>query len=212
MSFIANLAHKILAHPVAFKGFYRLIGAARGRRLFAANDIRARPGDRVLDLGCGPADILRELPEVDYQGVDLSPGYIESARRRYGERGTFTCQGVEDFLARGGGEPFDIILAIGLFHHLDDGQAETLVRGAARRLVPGGRFVSIDPCYADGQGRIERYLLDSDRGDFVRRAEGYRSLAALAFASVEVTINSKALRLLPYSNCTLQCRARAAGA
>ena len=39
--------------------------------------------DAVLDVGCGPADVLRYLPEVDYVGIDRSSTYVPEASRRH---------------------------------------------------------------------------------------------------------------------------------
>ena len=44
---------------------------------------------KVLDVGCGPANILAYLPPVDYTGVDLNEKHIAYAREAYGDRGRF---------------------------------------------------------------------------------------------------------------------------
>ena len=69
----------ILAIPVAYRLFQ---GAVIGdfRRRDAREFARPRPGDKVLDIGCGPGDILEVLSDVEYVGLDLSPEYIESAK------------------------------------------------------------------------------------------------------------------------------------
>jgi hypothetical protein len=58
---------------------------------------RSVPMSKVkLDLrsiiGCGPADILDFLPAIDYIGFDANPKYIQEARKRYKDRGTFLCE------------------------------------------------------------------------------------------------------------------------
>src|SRR3954469_11432428 len=101
--------------------------------------VRPQPGERVLDIGCGPGDALEYLPEVDYTGVDLSERYIEAARERWGDRGTFVCADVRD--AEFEGKEFDVVMSVGVLHHLDDAAARGLIDLAARRLAAGGRFV-----------------------------------------------------------------------
>jgi len=46
----------------------------------------SQPG-RVVDVGCGPGHVTRYLVDrgADALGVDLSPGMIEIARKRYGD-------------------------------------------------------------------------------------------------------------------------------
>ncbi len=58
-------------------------------------NIRAVAGDRILDIGCGPGDILDSPPPVDYYGFDLNDAYIRFARRKYSGRGKFYCRAVE---------------------------------------------------------------------------------------------------------------------
>src|SRR5579864_2992907 len=46
---------------------------------YVAAWIRPRQGDRVLDIGCGPAPPLQFMPAVDYVGYDPNPRYIDDA-------------------------------------------------------------------------------------------------------------------------------------
>ena len=57
------------------------------RRSLIQNHVRAKPGDKVIDIGCGSAEVLRYLPDVDYIGIDINPDYIAFARRTYGSKG-----------------------------------------------------------------------------------------------------------------------------
>jgi len=36
---------------------------------------------RVLDIGCGPGNILKLMPDTEYVGFDLNPHYIEQRPR-----------------------------------------------------------------------------------------------------------------------------------
>ena len=72
---------------------------------------------------------------------------------------------------------FDLAPANGVVHHLDDDQALALYRLARSALKPGGRFVSFDGAFVDGQSAVARMFLRNDRGRHVRRAEDYERLA-----------------------------------
>ena len=188
-----------------YLAFGKLI--SRGRRSFARyvdEDIRARPGDRFLDLGCGPAYILDFLPSVEYYGIDINPTYIEAARRRYAARGSFYCQPVASTPLLGTEHIFDIVLASGLLHHLSDGEAGELFKLSFLALKPGGRLVTFDGCYVEGQGWLARYLLSRDRGAFVRDVGGYLGLARQVFAKVEFRLYNDLLRV-PYTHIVLSC-------
>jgi SAM-dependent methyltransferase len=54
-----------------------------------AEALAARPGERVLDLGCGTGGVAEHLAATgaDVVGIDLAPGLIEIARERAAERG-----------------------------------------------------------------------------------------------------------------------------
>ena len=132
---------------------------------------------RVLDIGCGPADILAHLPHVEYYGFDISELYIQRARARFADRhAKFACKLLtSDDLSRL--PRFDRVIAIGLLHHLGDEMATELMRMVSTRLAPGGRLVTLDPCLSDDQNLVSRWLVKSDRGQNVRTREGYAAIA-----------------------------------
>lgn len=193
----------ILAFPAAYRLLGRLI-ARDARAQYVRDYLHAGAGERVLDLGCGPADILRYLPTCEYVGIDIDAAYIDAARQRYGARGTFECIPVEDYAVA---QPasFDLVMANGVLHHLDDGQAAALLRAAARAVKPGGRLVTLDGCFVPGQSWIAKTLLRMDRGKFIRRQEAYQALARAAFGQVECSLRHDLLNL-PYTLLIMTCR------
>ena len=66
--------------PFLYNLFQDVVGANALRRKIIRNHARARPGDKVIDIGCGPALVLQSLPDVEYFGLDIDPGYIAFAR------------------------------------------------------------------------------------------------------------------------------------
>src|SRR5882724_10188162 len=65
------------------------------RRGHVREALAARPGERILDVGCGPGFYVRELlDEVGEQGsivaVDASPDMLALARRRNEGHGNVT--------------------------------------------------------------------------------------------------------------------------
>jgi SAM-dependent methyltransferase len=193
----------ILAQARVYSLFARIIGATRGRQTYVQGYIRPKAGDRILDIGCGPADILEALPEVEYHGFDLSPDYIESARKRFGTRGQFHVEAVSADLIKKY-EGFDLVLATGVLHHLTDAEATDLFQVARTALKPGGRLVTLDGCFVDSQSAIARHLLRRDRGEFVRRQPEYLRLASKVFSKVESQLTHNLLRI-PYTHIIMQC-------
>jgi SAM-dependent methyltransferase len=73
---------------------------------------------RVLDVGCGPGTNTPHFDGKEYLGVDINPGYIAYARRRFGR--PFAVADVTTYRPPDGTR-FDLVLANSFFHHLDDG-------------------------------------------------------------------------------------------
>lgn len=190
----------LLEMPLNYSLFIDLIGG-NGRETYVREYVCAQPGQRVLDIGCGTADILRYLPPVEYQGFDLNAAYIKSAQRRHGSRGSFFCADVTQAVLADPGS-FDVVMANGVLHHLDNETARCLLRLAHQALKPGGRLCFIDPCYLPQQSRFTRYLLGMDRGKYIGTPERYVKLGQEVFSDLTWHIREDLLRV-PYSHCIL---------
>jgi SAM-dependent methyltransferase len=192
----------ILSIPAAYRLYTKMV-AGEFYKVYVRDYVRPQAGDRVLDIGCGPGDILDFLSEVDYLGVDLSPKYIEAARVRFRNRGRFLCRPVEDLIVE---EPasFDIVMANGVAHHLNDESALDLYRVAQAALKPTGRFVTVDGAFVDGQSPLARMILKRDRGKFIRSPQAYAALASRFFPEVKVVVRHDLLRF-PFTHALLDC-------
>jgi SAM-dependent methyltransferase len=203
MAQITHGIRGILSHPFIYNALQSLMGAHQARKKFVANFIKPFSGMNVLDVGCGPADIFAYMPEVDYCGFDIDDGYIDQAHKRFGLRGAFHCKQLQmtDLESL---PLFDIVLAIGLFHHLDDAVALDVMQLASKALKPGGRLLSIDPCLDPSQSTIARLLIRGDRGQNVRDKAGYEALAGAVFESPRVEVRHTAW--IPYTHCIMECQ------
>jgi SAM-dependent methyltransferase len=194
----------VLARPRVYEAWSRLVGGEKGRSTLVRDYVRPTPGERVLDLGCGPGELLAHLGEVDYTGVDISGEYIEQARRRYGGRGEFRVGDATELDEDLTG--FDLVLAFGVVHHLDDRGAQRLFGAAATALAGGGRFVSVDPTLTSDERRpLARLLINGDRGGHVREPGEYERLATTTFPSTRCEVRKDLLRI-PYAHCVLECQ------
>jgi SAM-dependent methyltransferase len=192
----------ILSLPRVYDLLQRVFGARSGRRMLVDRFIRPQPGDRVLDIGCGPAKVLAFMPDVRYVGYDPNPRYIDDARRAFGTRGSFiagkfTADDVRKY------EPFDIGLLIGVLHHLGDSEAIDTLAHLRAAIRPGGHLVTLDNVFIENQSPVARKLIEWDRGKNVRHASEYCALAAPHFTTIQTTLLHR--HFPPYTLFIMEC-------
>jgi len=196
-------ARQWLGVPWIFSLFNTCIGAAHARRVLVERYMQIPAGARVLDVGCGTADVLAFLPPVIYTGFDPSPSYIAQAQERYKDAGTFLIMNVEQALSAPL-ETYDVVLAIGLLHHLTDAEAAQLFMLVRRVLTPQGRLITFDGCYIQGQSIFAQRFLAADRGAYVRTDSQYKALASPHFSTLHMHVHHDLLRI-PYTHMIMRC-------
>jgi len=204
MSQITSGFRSLLSRPLVYNAFQQLLGARVARAKFANEFIKVRNGDHVLDIGCGTAEILKQFPlDIEYVGFDISKAYIENARAKYGNRGSFH-HGRLSKESIGAPGSYDIVIASGLIHHLDDREAGELIDTARYALRPGGRLVTIDPTFIPEQNPAAKFLIAQDRGQNVREFQDYCDLFTVDERwQIEKTLRHDLLRI-PYTHIILE--------
>jgi trans-aconitate 2-methyltransferase len=99
--------------------------------------LRPRPGERILDLGCGTGQLTKKIAGsgAEALGLDSSPDMIGQARQNYPEL-RFMLQ---DASAMQFENEFDAVFSNAALHWMLDPAA--VVRSVAKALRQGGRFV-----------------------------------------------------------------------
>jgi SAM-dependent methyltransferase len=165
----------ILSYPKIYSLAMKLF-VARNRRDYLESFIAFIPNQSVLDVGCGPANILRTLNvSIRYTGIDLNPKYVSSATNRFGSFAKFHNLNVDD-LANLTLEKFDKILILGTLHHLSDDQVNSLLYTTSRLLNDNGELITHDPVRSINQSKISKTLMDFDRGKYIRFDNHHLSL------------------------------------
>ena len=95
-----------------------------------------RPGERILDLGCGDGALTKKLADlgVAVVGVDAAPDLIAAAQK------LGLDARLVDAHALGFQDEFDAVFSNAALHWMLDPDA--VIDGVKRALKPGGRFVA----------------------------------------------------------------------
>ncbi|HTJ75420.1 MAG TPA: methyltransferase domain-containing protein [Acidimicrobiales bacterium] len=126
------------------------LGRERRFRSGLVDLVQLRPGQAVLDVGCGTGSLAmaaksRVGAAGEVCGVDPSPEMIARARRKAsrGRAGIRFENGSAEALPFAD-DAFDVVLSTLMLHHLSDDGRAAGVREIGRVLKPGGRFLAVD--------------------------------------------------------------------
>jgi len=109
--------------------------------------LRLKPGERLLDIGCGWGALIMHAAEhygVDATGITLSENQASLARERIekaglGDRCRVT---IRDYRTLTEGDGYDKISSIGMIEHVGLSHLPVYFASAYRALKPGGLFMN----------------------------------------------------------------------
>jgi ubiquinone/menaquinone biosynthesis C-methylase UbiE len=200
-----GLGHKLPAHSHGRSDdpSGRLIRRARlyeyhaaicflGRRRRVYDDLvarsGARPGDRILDIGCGTGYFTRRAaraagPGGHVVGIDPSQPVIDYATDLAPANCTFqlaSAQALPHLDAS-----FDVVISSLTIHHLPPGERPTALREAYRVLRPGGRLLIAD--FRPPRSRFAKYLVGALAGHEMQHNPIGHLAGLIAQAGFDVT-------------------------
>lgn len=109
---------------------------------FVAQAALLKPGDRILEIGCGIGTVVQELAKQGYdvRGTDISQVAIEYGRAKYGDI-RLEVQPAEGLAF--GDASFEVVLSFDLFEHI--ARVDQHVSEVYRVLKSGGYYLFQTP-------------------------------------------------------------------
>ena len=109
-----------------------------------------RPGDAVLDIGCGTGMLLLEAEKVVGSkgivvGLDVEPEMIKQARRRAiknNSQASFDIASIAQIPYLD--NTYNVAFSTLMYHHLSETERQAGMVELARVLQPGGRLILVD--------------------------------------------------------------------
>lgn len=132
----------------------------------------------VLDLGCGSGSLASLFTKSSYSGFDADKKLIEYARLKHPGY-TFFVSDATNFNFK---NKFDLILIVGVLHHLEDANVEKALRCMRKHLKGSGRIFiveAIPPIFK--WNLVGGFLRSIDKGNWIRPMERYRALIEKQF-------------------------------
>ena len=165
----------------------------------------------VIDLGCGTGSKTPFLnSKMKYVGVDISEEYISRAKRRKSDADRTYV--VSDLSVPGWLKPSEfkeppIVVAMGIFHHLNDEQMASLLLQLQKNIPTGSKITSLDPTITSNSSKTAAFLAKQDRGKFLRTSEELESMLDDFGFSVNIEEHKNQLRI-PYDTLLMNSTKR----
>ncbi|HTR76793.1 MAG TPA: cyclopropane-fatty-acyl-phospholipid synthase family protein [Gemmatimonadaceae bacterium] len=142
------LDHRMVYSCAYFDDGVRDLDQAQEAKLdYVCRKLRLKPGERLLDIGCGWGGLIIHAAErygVTAVGITLSERQAAWARARIAEAGLAARVRVEvaDYRRYSDAAPFDKIASVGMVEHVGIERLPDFFTGAFRLLAPGGLFLN----------------------------------------------------------------------
>lgn len=137
---------------------------------------------KVLDAGCGTGTLAPMFPKEKYYGIDIDRDLILYAKRKY-KGYKFEVGNLTNFTSN---EKFDLVLIVGVLHHLNDRDIGKFFNSLSRNLTNDARIIVIEAIFPLNKLNFVGYLLRYfDQGKFIRSTNEYKKLVKKKFRIID---------------------------
>lgn len=202
MSQRSGIFYNLINNPIIYKVIQKVMSGTSFRANIIKENIKKK-NLKILDIGCGPAEILENIPECEYYGYDIDTRSINYAKNRFNKKNyhffnkRFNEKAIKKL------PKFDIVIFFGILHHLNDKEIKKLLNLCKKKMKKKSRLLTEDPVIIKNQNMIARSLILKDRGKNVRKKKEYLKILKNHFKNVKPKITHQLF--IPYTWFTTVC-------
>lgn len=151
----------------------------------------------VLEVGCSAGNVSALFQEIpcEFLGIDIDDAVIRFAKRRFSAFKHMAFKTENLMNIDRSDASFDLIIFIGMCHHVEDRELTKLLQKAGTLLNPDGKIIVADLIIGEKSSWLEKFLLRADAGDFIRTQASLREIVAHTTGLRIVSQENDAIRM-----------------
>ena len=202
MSQRINQIYNFINSPLVYRIIQYIMSGTSFRNSIIKKNIK-KSNLKILDIGCGPAQILEQIPRCDYYGYDIDQRSIQYAKKKYRKKNYhFYCKKFNKTEIKKLPK-FDFVIFFGILHHLSNKEADKMLTLCKRTMKKNSKLLTEDPILVEKQNIIAKFLIEKDRGINVRQKKEYINLLKKHFKKIKNKVTHQFF--IPYTWFTTVC-------
>lgn len=202
MSQRINQIYNFINSPLVYRIIQYIMSGTSFRNSIIKKNIK-KSNLKILDIGCGPAQILEQIPRCDYYGYDIDQRSIQYAKKKYRKKNYhFYCKKFNKTEIKKLPK-FDFVIFFGILHHLSNKEADKMLTLCKRIMKKNSKLLTEDPILVEKQNIIAKFLIEKDRGINVRQKKEYINLLKKHFKKIKNKVTHQFF--IPYTWFTTIC-------